>query len=44
MVSVDRFVEEMDTYFHNYCRDLQNPNNVLLRSNFIQKMDYICRR
>ena len=44
MVSVDRFVEEMDTYFHNYCRDLRDPNNVLLRSKFIQKMDYICHR
>ena len=44
MVSVDRFVEEMDTYFHNYCQDLQNPSNTLLRHNFIQKMNYICFR
>ena len=44
MVSVDRFVEEMDAYFHNYCQDLQNPSKVLLRRNFIQKMDYICHR
>ncbi|MEE0059732.1 MAG: hypothetical protein UE295_02770 [Acutalibacteraceae bacterium] len=44
MVSVDRFVEEMDTYFYEYCKKLINANDMHLRSNFIKKMDYICHR
>lgn len=44
MVSVDRFIEEMDSYFAEYCRRLHNRSEVLLRQNFIQKMDFICHR
>lgn len=43
-VSVDSFVYMMEQYFSEYCRDLRNPLNVSIRTNFITKMDFICNR
>ena len=44
MISVDRFVEAVDTYFFEYCNQLRDPSNSELRLNFIKKMNFICNR
>lgn len=43
-VSVDRFVDMMDWYFEDYCQKLRDPSNITIRTNFINKMNYICNR
>ncbi len=42
-VSVNDFSEKIDNYFSNYIADLENPNKLTIRRNFIEKMKYVCK-
>ena len=42
-VSVSRISEVVESYFDSYCSQLLDKNNTAIRSNFIQKMKFVCR-
>ena len=44
MVDVERFIDEMNNYFDNYCKLLKDKTQIQLRENFIKKMNFICDR
>lgn len=44
LVSVRRFSQRLRDYFDDYTYRLSDRSEVLLRKNFIKKMDFICKR
>ncbi len=44
MVGVNKFIEMMEDYVAFYCDRIKDPAEIELRTNFIRKMDYICKR